>query len=61
MLENLTVPAFEATATGGKTVSPAVQAGRPFVLYFYPKDNTPGCTDESLQFRELHGEFAKAG
>lgn len=60
MLENLTVPAFEATATGGKTVSPAVQAGRPFVLYFYPKDNTPGCTDEGIQFRDLYPQFQAA-
>jgi len=31
------------------------------VLYFYPKDNTPGCTTEGLQFRDLHREFRKAG
>lgn len=39
-------------------------AGRPAsytVLYFYPKDNTPGCTTESIAFRELHGQFAAAG
>ncbi|NJD87387.1 MAG: peroxiredoxin, partial [Betaproteobacteria bacterium] len=35
--------------------------GHPLILYFYPKDNTPGCTDESLQFRELHAQFAEAG
>lgn len=61
MLESLNVPDFSAPATGGKTVSRATQAGRPFVLYFYPKDNTPGCTDEGIQFRDLHGEFARAG
>ena len=60
MLEQLPVPAFEATATGGKTVSVANQAGRPFVLYFYPKDNTPGCTDEGIQFRDLYGQFQAA-
>jgi peroxiredoxin Q/BCP len=61
MLENLQVPDFAAAATGGKTVSRAALRGRPFVLYFYPKDNTPGCTDEGIQFRELYPEFAKAG
>jgi peroxiredoxin Q/BCP len=35
--------------------------GKPLVLYFYPKDNTPGCTTEAQQFRDLHGEFVKAG
>src|SRR5581483_4437376 len=35
--------------------------GHPVVLYFYPKDNTPGCTTEGAQFRDLHDEFARAG
>ena len=61
MLENLPVPAFQAAATGGRTVSVAGQAGWPFVLYFYPKDNTPGCTDEGIQFRDLHPQFQAAG
>ena len=61
MLENLPVPAFEAAATGGTTVSVAGQAGRPFALYFYPKDNTPGCTDEGIQFRDLYAQFQAAG
>jgi len=61
MLENLQVPDFAAPATGGKTVDRVGLRGRPFVLYFYPKDNTPGCTDEGVQFRELHPEFANAG
>ena len=61
MLENLKVPDFEAPATGGKTFRLAEQRGRPCVLYFYPKDNTPGCTDEGIQFRELHTQFQKAG
>jgi len=37
-------PPFEMLASGGRTVSLAGQAGRPFVLYFYPKADTPGCT-----------------
>ncbi|MCC7548851.1 MAG: peroxiredoxin [Burkholderiales bacterium] len=61
MLENLPVPAFAAAATGGRTVTIAGQAGRPFVLYFYPKDNTPGCTDEGIQFRDLYPRFQAAG
>jgi len=60
MLEYLPVPAFEAAATGGTTVSVDRQAGKPFVLYFYPKDNTPGCTDEGLQFRDLYPQFQAA-
>ena len=35
--------------------------GHPVVLYFYPKDNTPGCTMEGAQFRDLHKQFAKLG
>jgi len=35
--------------------------GRPLLLYFYPKDDTPGCTKEALQFSELAGAFSKAG
>ena len=35
--------------------------GQPVVLYFYPKDNTPGCTAEGADFRDLHDKFAKAG
>ena len=35
--------------------------GHPVVLYFYPKDNTPGCTTEGAQFRDMHDKFAKAG
>ena len=61
MLENLKVPDFEAAATGGRTFAVAAQRGRPFVLYFYPKDNTPGCTDEGAQFRDLHADFLAAG
>jgi peroxiredoxin Q/BCP len=61
MLANLPVPDFEAPATGGKTFKLSDQRGRPFVLYFYPKDNTPGCTDEGIQFRDLHADFQEAG
>ena len=51
---------FELPATGNQRFQ--LSAFRaPFVLYFYPKDNTPGCTLEGQEFRELHDEFRKAG
>jgi len=59
MLENLAVPEFEAPATGGKTFRLRDARGAPLVLYFYPKDNTPGCTDEGRQFRDLYPEYQK--
>jgi peroxiredoxin Q/BCP len=59
MLENLAVPEFEAPATGGKTFRLRDARGSPLVLYFYPKDNTPGCTDEGRQFRDLYPEYQK--
>ncbi|HRE12815.1 MAG TPA: peroxiredoxin [Usitatibacteraceae bacterium] len=61
MSEGKALPDFELPATGNQRFRLSAFHGHPLVLYFYPKDNTPGCTDESLQFRELHGEFAKAG
>ena len=39
----------------------SAQKGHPVILYFYPKDNTPGCTIEGTQFRDLHKQFAKLG
>ena len=52
-------PDFELPATGGKPFRLSRAKGRPLVLYFYPKDNTPGCTTEGQQFRDLHPEFQK--
>lgn len=54
-------PDFELPATGGKTFRLAAARGKPCVLYFYPKDNTPGCTTEGQQFRDLHPQFQKLG
>ncbi|ABO54795.1 peroxiredoxin [Burkholderia vietnamiensis] len=54
------VPDFTAPATGGD-ISLSGLKGRKLVLYFYPKDNTPGCTTEGLQFRDLYPKFTKAG
>ena len=53
------VPDFEIPATGDQAFRLSAMRGSPLVLYFYPKDNTPGCTDEGMQFRDLHGEFVK--
>lgn len=52
------VPDFSAAATGERTVRLAELRGQRVVLYFYPKDSTPGCTVEGQQFRELHDQFA---
>jgi len=51
---------FAAAATGGPFKLSA-QKGHPVVLYFYPKDNTPGCTTEGADFRDLHKQFTKLG
>lgn len=50
-------PAFTAKDTDGKTVSLADFAGKTVVLYFYPKDDTPGCTKEAKSFRDAHEEY----
>jgi peroxiredoxin Q/BCP len=52
------VPDLEIPSTGGKTVRLTDYAGRNVVLYFYPKDNTPGCTQEGCDFRDLNDRFA---
>ena len=54
-------PDFELPATGGLTFRPGAAKGKPLVLYFYPKDNTPGCTSEGQQFRDLYPELQKLG
>lgn len=54
-------PDFQLPATSGRTLSLKEFSGRALVLYFYPKDNTPGCTLEGHDFKRLLGEFKKAG
>ena len=54
-------PAFEMPASNGRTVSLAAMQGRPFVLYFYPKADTPGCTKEAQAFQEALGELEGSG
>jgi len=61
MLENLPVPDFELSSTGGTTFRLNDARGKALVLYFYPKDNTPGCADEGKQFRDLYPEFQRLG
>jgi len=60
-LVGLKVPDFETASTGNKTFKLSALLGSPLVLYFYPKDNTPGCTTEGENFRDLHAEFARLG
>jgi len=52
-------PKFEMPTDGGGKVSLAALKGRPVVLYFYPKDDTPGCTTEACGFRDLLPDFSK--
>jgi peroxiredoxin Q/BCP len=54
-------PDFELPATGGKPFRLSRAKGSPLVLYFYPKDNTPGCTTEGQNFRDFYPEFQKHG
>ncbi len=50
---------FELPATGGGAFKLSAERGHPLVVYFYPKDNTPGCTTEGQQFRDLYPQFQK--
>jgi peroxiredoxin Q/BCP len=61
LLPGEVVADFSLPATGGGIFSLSGQRGRIVVLYFYPRDNTPGCTDEARQFHDLHGDFLAAG
>jgi len=56
-----TVKDFNLPGTGGKTFTLSESKAKALVLYFYPKDNTPGCTTEGMNFRDAHKEFQKAG
>ena len=61
MNEGDTLPAFSVAATSDRTISPDSLKGRWTVFYFYPKDQTPGCTRESQDFRDLHESFQALG
>jgi thioredoxin-dependent peroxiredoxin len=58
---NKAVSDFSLPATGGKSFALSESKARRLVIYFYPKDNTPGCTTEGLNFRDLYADFRKAG
>ena len=58
---NKVVPDFEAIATSEIKFNPKNYLGKKLILYFYPKDMTPGCTTEAQQFRDLYAEFESAG
>ncbi len=51
------VPNFESPATGDQTISLTDLKGKKVVLYFYPRDSTPGCTREGQDFRDMHDQF----
>lgn len=55
-----TLPQFDLEATSETRVSPESLAGKYAVIYFYPKDSTPGCTTEGLEFAELFEEYQQA-
>lgn len=59
--EGAKAPAFSLKADDGSTVKLSGLKGKPVVLYFYPKDDTPGCTREACAFRDRKAELAKHG
>jgi peroxiredoxin Q/BCP len=54
-------PDFELESDAGETVKLSDLRGKPVVLYFYPKDDTPGCTTQACGIRDVYGEFERAG
>ncbi|MCC7006564.1 MAG: peroxiredoxin [Ottowia sp.] len=58
---NQAVPEFSAPATSGLTFTMTAMRGYPVVMYFYPKDNTPGCTTQANAFRDAYTTFDKLG
>jgi len=56
---NRVVANFSSDATGGKKIQLKDLRGQNVVLYFYPKDSTPGCTQEGLDFKDLHSRFRR--
>jgi thioredoxin-dependent peroxiredoxin len=59
--EGQSAPDFELTSDSGETVKLSALRGKPVVLYFYPKDDTPGCTTQACGIRDAYGEFEQAG
>ena len=61
LAEGVKAPAFNLPATGGRNVSLKELKGKPFVLYFYPRADTPGCTKEACAFESGLPDFSKLG
>ena len=59
--EGSKVPPFELPTDDGGRISAASLRGRPFVLYFYPRDDTPGCTTEAKGFAQAYPQFSDLG
>ena len=59
--EGTAAPDFELTSDDGSTVRLSDLRGKPVVLYFYPKDDTPGCTTQACGIRDAWGDFERAG
>jgi len=59
--EGKPAPDFELQSDSGETVKLSNLRGRPVVLYFYPKDDTPGCTTEACEFRDAYDVFRERG
>jgi peroxiredoxin Q/BCP len=59
--EGKPAPDFELTSDAGERVKLSSLRGKPVVLYFYPKDDTPGCTTQACGIRDVYGEFEDAG
>jgi thioredoxin-dependent peroxiredoxin len=58
---NQPVSEFELPSTGSKTFKLSEHLGKTLIIYFYPKDSTPGCTSQGQQFRDAYSEFQAAG
>lgn len=58
---NQPIPDFELPSTGGKSFKSSDYRGKTLVIYFYPKDSTPGCTTQGQQFRDAYPDFRAAG
>ena len=59
--EGKPAPAFSLTSDAGETITLEGLRGKPVVLYFYPKDDTPGCTTQACRIRDAWGEFERRG
>jgi thioredoxin-dependent peroxiredoxin len=59
--EGKPAPDFELPSDNGETIKLSSLRGKPVVLYFYPKDDTPGCTAQACGIRDAYGEFERAG